>query len=119
MTMEIREEARRREEERADLARRRELFARDLRSLAELPEGRRLFRWLIDQGNIFAEDYQPGPMGAYRSGLKAMSVRLWRMLEEHLAPAVFAAVALNPGREGAAEDEDGRRDGDARHDDYF
>lgn len=103
MTMELREEARRREEERADLAQKRELFARDLRALAALPEGRRVFRWLMDQGNIFAEDYQPGPLGAYRSGMKAMSLRVWRTLRDNLPAVDFVAIALDGHRGAAAE----------------
>ena len=103
MTMELREEARRREEERADLAQRRELFARDLRTLAALPEGRRVFRWLMDQGNIFAEDYQPGPLGAYRSGMRTMSLRIWGTLRDSLPIADFVAIALDGHRGAAAE----------------
>lgn len=110
MTMELREEARRRELEMAALAERRERFAGDLRKLAASPEGRRFFQWLIDQGNLFAEDYQPGPLGAYRAGAKAMSLRIWRLLAKHLSGADFAAIALEAGRgrsEAAVDGEDG------------
>ncbi len=93
MTRELREEARRREEERAELSRRREEFARDLRELAARPEGRRFFRWLIEQGDIFAEDYQPGAVGAYRAGLRTFALRLRRIFKENLPPGSFAAVA--------------------------
>ena len=100
MSMELREEARRREWERGEWERRREELAGDLRSLAVRPEGRRFFRWLIDQGNIFAEDYQPGCPGAYRAGMKASSVRLWRLLREQLPAGIFAEVVM--GGDGAA-----------------
>lgn len=106
MTMELREEARRRRMEMAALAERRERFAGDLRTLAGLPEGRRFFRWLIDQGNLFADDYQPGPAGAYRAGARALSLRLWRLLGEHLPTADFVAVALEAGRGGQSADGD-------------
>lgn len=101
MSMELREEARRRERERAARAKTRERFAGDLRRLAAQPEGRRFFRWLIDQGNLFAEDFQPGPMGAYRAGARATSLRLWRLLERHLPAADFVAVALEAGPKAA------------------
>ena len=94
MSRELREEARRREEEKERLRRRREEFSRDLGSLAALPEGRRFFRWLIDQGNLFAEDWMPGPEGAYQSGKKATALRLWRLLEETLPPALFLPIVM-------------------------
>lgn len=94
MSWELREEARKREEEKERLRRRREEFSRDLCALAALPEGRRFFRWLIDQGNLFAEDWQPGPMGGYQAGLKALSLRLWKRLEETLPPRLFLSIIL-------------------------
>lgn len=119
MTWELREEARRREEERAELARKRELFASDLRTLSAMPEGRRFFRWLIGQGDIFAEDYQPGPMGAYRAGVKAMSIRLWRLLEEQLPADAFVAIVLDSGRKGTAASKEEAREDARRRDDTF
>lgn len=104
MTQELRDEARRREEEREALAKQREEFARDVRALAALPEGGRFFRWLLEQGDIFAEDYLPGPMGAYRAGRKAMSVRLWRTLRDLLPEADFVRIAVV----AAAADADSR-----------
>lgn len=99
MSRELREEARRREAERAALARRRDEFSRDLRLLAERPEGVRFFRWLLDQGGLFAEEYLPGHPGAYRAGQKSVSLRLWRLLRENLSAEAFAGVVL-----GADED---------------
>ena len=105
MSMELREEAMKREEERQALIRRREEFLRDVKFLATCPEGKRFFRWLIDQGNIFAEDYQPGYMGAYRAGMRAMSLRLWRILEETLSEVDFIAVtSMNANKRGAVPD---------------
>lgn len=97
MTQELREEARRREEERETVAKRREEFVRDLRLLASQTEGRRFLRWLIDQGDIFAEDYQPGDLGAYRAGVKALPLRLWRLLADTLSEDDFASVVLGRG----------------------
>lgn len=105
MTQELRDEARRREEEREGLAKRRELFAADLRTLANRPEGRRLLRWLIDQGDIFADDFQPGPTGAYRAGVKAASLRLWRLLRESLTAEDFINVAMAAEAEEPAKGE--------------
>lgn len=94
MSWELREEARVREEEKERLRRRREEFSRDLASLAALPEGKRFFRWLIDQGNLFAEDWRPGPMGGYQAGLKALPLRLWRRLKEALPPELFFSIIV-------------------------
>ncbi len=104
MTMELREEARQREADRDRLARRRERFARDLRTLAARPEGERFLRWLLEQGNIFAEDYQPGQLGAYAAGKKATAVRLWNLLSEHLEPDAFTAVTGRHEREGETDE---------------
>lgn len=41
--------------------------------------------------------YQPGPLGAYRAGRKAVSVRLWRMLREHLTDIDFIRIAIEQG----------------------
>lgn len=103
MTWELREEARRREEERDELLRRREEFAGDVRRLAALPEGRRFFRWLVDQGNIFAEEYQPGLYGAYRAGLRGFSLRLWRIFRETLSKETFVAVTTGDETETPGE----------------
>lgn len=118
MSIELREEARRREEEKAALASKRELFAGDLRILSRLPEGRRVFRWLLEQGDLFSEEYLPGSLGAYRAGVKAASLRLWRVLREHLPAESFIAIAFEPEIEAAAEEGRGRG-GETRRDDIF
>lgn len=102
MTIELREEARRREEERERIERNKEMFARDLRSIASWAEGRRVFRWLLDQGDIFRADYQPGKLGAFQAGRRAAALRLWHTLREHLNPTVFQAIAFQNKEENGA-----------------
>ncbi len=105
MTQELRDEARRREAEQAALARKREEFSRDIRELGGRAEGRRFFRWLIQQGDIFAEDYQPGAVGAYRAGLRTFALRIRRIFRELLPPEIFASVAEGAEEEREAESE--------------
>lgn len=116
MTMDVREEERLRKAEREALDKRREALHRDILALAAQPEGRRLFRWLMDQGNMFADDYQPGYMGAYRAGLRATALRLWRALREILPPTAFASLALGADSPGDAE---GCGGGEAHPRDFF
>lgn len=104
MTQELREEARRREEERETLARKQEQFGRDLIALAGRQEGRRLFRWLLEQGELFAEDYQAGYPGAYRAGRRSAALRLWNLLARHLSRESFLAIAVPPDGEGREND---------------
>lgn len=95
MTQELREEARRREREQEETAKRREQFTRDIRFVASFPEGRRFLRWLIERGGIFAEDYQPGPLGAFRAGLRTASIRLWEILRTALPKNEFVRIVLD------------------------
>lgn len=94
MSQELREEARRREEEALERARQREEFERDVALVASRPEGVRFLRWFLEDGDIYAEDYQPGHMGAYQAGRRAAALRLWRILKRILPPRLFAAVTL-------------------------
>lgn len=93
MSFDLREEARRRERERRALAEERESFFRDLRAVAARAEGKRLFRWLLRQGEIFRDDYLPGADGAYSAGRRSLALRLWRLLEEALGRDAFLDVA--------------------------
>ena len=92
MSRELRNEAVERERERERRDERELAFAEDLRALAGTAAGRRFFRWLIDQGNLFADDYAPGPLAGYQAGLKAVPRRLWRRLEDALPPEAFIAI---------------------------
>lgn len=92
MSMELREEARRREREREAAIREREEFARDLRALALRPEGRRLFRWVLRQGDVFREDCPSEPSGVFAAGRRSLALRLWRHLEENLDRRTFVDV---------------------------
>lgn len=105
MSREIREEARRREEERQAVERRREEFGADLRAIAARPEGQRFLRWLLDRGGMFAEDWTPdATAAAFAAGKKASAVSLWNLLRRHLPRAAFVEVALP----GEPEDESRR-----------
>lgn len=95
MTIELREEARRREAERERTERKKEEFARDLRHTALQPEGKRILRWLLEQGDIYRIDYLPGQLGAYHAGQRAFALRLWHALRHHLDAAAFAALVLH------------------------
>jgi hypothetical protein len=106
MSIELREEARRREREAELLAHKRERFGRDLRELSARPEGRRIFRWLLEQGRIFRIDCGFGRAGAFQAGERAQALRLWRALRENLAAAVFADIILAPDA-SAGEREEG------------
>lgn len=110
MTIELREEARRREEERERIEMNKEMFARDLRGIASWAEGRRIFRWLLDQGDIFRADYQPGKFGAFQAGRRAAALRLWHTLREHLNPAVFQAIAFQDNEENGTPTAEPARD---------
>lgn len=120
MSREVREEARRREEERRELARRRERFAGDVRRLAGQPEGRRFLRWLVEQGDVFADDYQAGPAGAYRAGRRSLVLGLLRRLREHLPFGDFVSVTLGDAGDKAPipdeppHDDASPADGDSR-----
>ncbi len=111
MTMELRLEARRRERERELLRQREAEFAQDLRAIASREDGRRLLRWLLDEGRLFSPDYLPGATGAYQAGKKAAALRLWHLMQGVLAPSVFAEIALGgldaPAGDGGGDDWDG------------
>ena len=96
MTIELREEARRREREREAIDKRRAEFIRDLRAIASIPEGVRLFRWLLEQGKIFDSGYIPGQAGAYQAGKRAQALHLWRLLRENIPLETFTAIILFP-----------------------
>ncbi len=109
MSQELRNEARQREAERMRRAAQAERLAEDLTRLANTPEGCRVFRWLLEQGDIFSEDYQPGYPGAYRAGRKAAALRLWNLLESILPHELFAALTRrdrSPGRERLGSEEE-------------
>ena len=106
MSMELREEAREREREREFVEQRREALVRDVRFLASRPEGRRLFRWMLRQGEIFRPDQPPGEAGAYQAGRRALALGLWHLLRRNLDGADFAAVVM-PGSGGDPDDESG------------
>lgn len=94
MSMELREEARRREREQREIRESRERLALDIRSVASRPEGARLLAWLVGLGGIFRADYLPGPDGAYAAGKKAAALDLWHLLREALPRDAFVAIAL-------------------------
>ncbi len=94
MSIELREEAGRREAEQEALRRRREQFALDVGAVASRPEGARLLGRLLAGGGIFRSDYQPGEAGAYQAGKKASALELWRTLRECLPRDRFIAIAL-------------------------
>lgn len=94
MTMELREEARKREEERNLAEEKRKEFTRDIRRLASLPEGERLFRWLLEQGGIYQIDCPQGFSGAFRAGRRAFALTIWHVLRTNLDTRRFAAIAL-------------------------
>ncbi len=118
MSMELREDARRREQEITARREERERRARDLRAVAALPEGARLLRRLLRDGGIFRPDYLPGIPGAYRAGKKAAALDLWRDLRDCLPAEIFIDIALAadaaPGDHAAAspgrDPDDRRRD---------
>lgn len=107
MSIELREEARRRERERLALAKERETLIHDVRALASKDEGRRFFRWLLRQGGLFRDDYLSGAAGAHAAGRRSLALRLWRLLEESLSRETFVEVAaaiLLETKDGAPPD---------------
>lgn len=94
MSRELRREANERKRERELLDKKQEELAADIRALADSAEGRRIFHWLLEQGNIFRGDYEPGVRGAYAAGKKAAALELWHKLQECLARTDFIAIAL-------------------------
>ncbi|MCD8138448.1 MAG: hypothetical protein LUE17_01480 [Planctomycetaceae bacterium] len=115
MSMELRLEARRREQERELLRKREAEFAADLRAVAAHAEGKRLLRWLLAQGELFSLDYLPGTAGAYQAGRKATALKLWHLLRGLLAPNAFAEIALASDR----GDSDPEAAQDGRGEDLF
>lgn len=96
MSQELREEARRREQERRRLSQREQEFAGDMRLIAARPEGKRLLRRLLEDGDIFNPGWTPGATGAYQAGRRAQALGLWRHLREHLPGSVCLDLLL-PG----------------------
>ncbi|MDR1744880.1 MAG: hypothetical protein LBS30_03910 [Planctomycetota bacterium] len=104
MSIELREEARRREAEQEALRKNREQFALDVRAVASRPEGRRLLGRLLARGGIFRSDCWPGAAGAYQAGRKASALELWRTLRECLPRDQFVAIALEEEEHEATPD---------------
>lgn len=94
MSQELRLAAREQRREQETLRRKREELSADIRTLAGSPEGRRFFQWILDRGNIFRTDYEPGVRGAYEAGKKAASLELWHILHECLPRSDFLKTAL-------------------------
>lgn len=94
MSKELRLEIARRKQEQLSLQHKQETLAADIRSLTETPEGQRIFHWLLEQGNIFRMDYEPGIRGAYAAGKKAAALALWHKLKSCLSHANFVALAF-------------------------
>lgn len=95
MSIELREEARRREAEQEAVRKEREEFALDAGAVAARPEGARLLARLLAWGGIFRPEYEPGVAGAYRAGRKASALELWNVLREVLPRDRFVAIALD------------------------
>lgn len=102
MTMELRREAAAREEERLAVRRREEEFARDARSVAASPEGRRFLRRIFADADLFNPSWTPGEDGAYRAGRRARALELWRVVRPALPFA--EAVELLMEKKGESND---------------
>lgn len=120
MSQELREEAQRREQERRRRVHREREFAGDVLLIASRPEGKRLFRRLLEEGDIFSTAWIPGAAGAYHAGRKAQALALWKILREHLSGSDCLELILpDPGETGPTPDEDGEWSGEERTPDEF
>ena len=92
--MTLREEAAQRADEQRKQEADRKRFASDIRAVAATAEGKRVLRWLIEQGKLFEDDFQPNATAAYLSGVKAIPRRLWKALGEHADRNDFITICI-------------------------
>ncbi len=111
MTMELRREAARREEERIALQKKELEFARALRRVAARPEGKHLLRRLLADADIFNPSWAGGEEGAYQAGKRAQGLALWRMARRALPNDAALDLLLPRDGETGPAPESGDADG--------
>lgn len=107
MSLELRRQQRQQEEERRHIEQKQQELASDLKTIAAQPEGKRILRRLLENGDIFSPDWTPGEPGAFIAGKKAQALELWRLLRNCLDPHdCLDLVTPQPGFRPTEREED-------------
>lgn len=90
----LREEMARLEQERKDKEAEERRLGEAFRNVAATPDGQRVLRWLINQGELFSDEFSPNAGLAYNVGVRAIARRLWNKLKVHASRNDFIAICI-------------------------
>lgn len=92
--MNFREEAKRLEEEQRRVGAEQAMLASAFRSVAATPDGKRVLRWIVEEGKLFSDEFSPNASHAYNSGVKSIPRRVWLKLRDHAERGDFITICM-------------------------